>query len=88
MKSRPYRRPLSARLQDRLQSLPPTFPPEEEEEDDEYQGSYELKAEMDYLQKVIAEPALKFCGKCQTWKPNKPPFFRPTQSICRFCQRK
>ncbi len=48
----------------------------------------EYYAEMDYLQKVIAEPALKFCGKCQTFKPNKPLFFRPTQSICRFCERK
>lgn len=86
MKSRPHRRPLSARLQDRLQSHPPKE--EDHEEDDDYQGCYELKVEMDYLQKVIAEPALKFCGKCQTFKPNKPPFFRPTQSICRFCQRK
>ena len=80
-----HSRPLSARLQDRLQSLPPK---EEEENEDEYQGCYELKAEMEYLQKVIVEPALKFCGKCQTFKPNKPPFFRPTESICRFCKRK
>lgn len=86
---RTYRRPLSTRLQDRLQSLAPTSPPEDDEdEDDDYQGCYELKAEMDYLQKVLTEPALKFCGKCQTFKPNKPLFFRPTQSICRFCQRK
>lgn len=87
MKSRPHRRPLSARLQERLSALPPKE--EDHEEEGEYQGSYELRAEMDYLQKkVIAEPALKFCGTCQTFKPNKPPFFRPTQSICRFCQRK
>lgn len=87
MMVRPYRkrRPLSARLQERLQSLPPK---EEDHEEDEYQGSYELKTEMDYLQKVIAEPSLKFCGRCQTFKPNKPPYYRPTQSICRFCERK
>ena len=87
MMVRPYRkrRPLSARLQERLSAL---LPKEEDHEEDEYQGSYELRAEMEYLQKVQTEPALKFCGRCQTWKPNKPPFFRPTQSICRFCQRK
>jgi hypothetical protein len=89
MNPRPHRRPLSARLQEQLRSLPPTSPPEDEDdEDDDYQGSYELKTEMDYLQKVLTEPALKFCEKCQTFKPNKPPFFRPTESMCRFCTRK
>ena len=62
---RPHRRPLSARLQEKLSALPPKEEEENEEDDefDEYQGSYELKMEMDYLQKLLTDPALKFCRK-------------------------
>jgi len=39
------------------------------------------------LEKLDAKPALLFCSRCETYKPNRKPYWNPGRAKCRACER-
>ena len=39
------------------------------------------------LEKLDSKPSMLFCSRCETYKPNRKPYWNPGRAKCRACER-
>ena len=50
--------------------------------------SERLQERLERLDKLDSKPSMLFCKRCESYKPNRMPYFRPGRSKCRACERR